>query len=91
MMEGPFLVAVIPGLFIILLTWWFRKRKLSLFVRLLPSIMAICASFVSFYYGYVEVRGFEGAAYGFLAFFLLCYSVVGYLIATINPRLKNHR
>lgn len=80
----PFLVAVLPGFLVLLLTWWFKKRKFHIFVRILPSILIACASFISFYYGYVEVRGYEGALYGILAFFLFCYSVVGFILATKN-------
>ncbi|SFC52993.1 YesK-like protein [Bacillus sp. OV322] len=89
MMIGmPFLVAVVPGFLVLLLTWWFKKLNLSLVVRLLPSILTACTSIVLFFYGYIEVRGFEGIAYGFLAFFLLCFSALSSVIATKSFRAK---
>lgn len=84
----PFLIAVIPSILAILLTWWFRKRNLSLFVRLLPSILILGGSFYSFYYGYEIVRGFEGGMFLVLAFFLMCFSVVGFFVANTKPTLK---
>lgn len=90
MMFGmPFLIAAVPGALVILLTLWFRKRNSSFFVRLLPSIFAFCAAVITFLYGYIEVRGFEGAAYGILAFFLLAFSILGYVIATISVNKQN--
>ncbi|MDN4525530.1 hypothetical protein [Fictibacillus fluitans] len=37
------------------------------------------------------VRGFEGAVYGFLAFFLMCFSVAGYVIAAKKPSQKQQQ
>lgn len=89
MMIGmPFLIAAVPGVLAIILTFWFKKRNLSLLVRLLPSFFTLGGAVLSLYYGLVVVRGFEGAAYGFLAFFLLCFSVASYIIATKTIHLK---
>lgn len=85
----PFLIAAVPGALVILLTLWFRKRNLSFFVRLLPSILTFCAAVLTFLYGYIEVRGFEGAAYGILALFLLSFSILGSVIATKSVTKQN--
>ncbi|WP_205439398.1 hypothetical protein [Halobacillus ihumii] len=82
MIEGPFLVAIVPGALVILLTWWFRRLNFPLFVRLTPSILTVIAAIILFYIGFVNVRGFEGAAYLILAFFLIFYAIVSFIMAT---------
>ncbi|MFC7371475.1 YesK family protein [Fictibacillus iocasae] len=83
MMIGmPFLTAAIPGVIALLLTWYFKKRSVSLGVRLLPGISLVGGAIYLLYYGLEVVRGFEGGAYGILAFFLLCFSAASIIIAT---------
>lgn len=56
MMWGlPFLIAAVPGSIAILLTWWLKKRNVSLFLRLLPSVLIICIALGMFYIGYVNI------------------------------------
>ncbi|MCP3027832.1 hypothetical protein [Halobacillus sp. A5] len=89
MISGPFLVSVIPGVVVMVLTLWFRKLKLPLFVRNLPGILTIFTAFVLGYIGFVNIRGFEGGAYGILAFFLVMFSIVSFIIANISSLRQN--
>jgi len=82
MMIGiPLLIGLVPGLIVLLLTWLFRHMKWRLPVRMIPAILTIIASIVLFYIGYVEVRGFEGAAYLFLAVFLILFAAISFVMA----------
>ncbi|WP_081113391.1 hypothetical protein [Priestia megaterium] len=82
MMIGiPLLIGLVPGLIVLLLTWLFRRMKWRLPVRMIPAILTIIASIVLFYIGYVEVRGFEGAAYLFLAVFLILFAAISFVMA----------
>ncbi|GAB1794942.1 YesK family protein [Priestia megaterium] len=81
MIGGPLLIALLPGVLILVLTWLFRKMKWNKVVRMAPSILTIITAAVLFYIGYGEVRGFEGAGYLFLSVFLLLFAVVSYIVA----------
>ncbi len=81
MLFGPFLVACIPGICILLLTWWLSKKDIPLFVRLLPGLITIVVSLVLFYVGFENIRGFEGAAYGLLAIFLILFALTSFVFA----------
>ncbi|MEH6961807.1 hypothetical protein CJ194_26815 [Priestia megaterium] len=82
MMIGiPLLIGLVPGLIVLLLTWLFRRMKWRLPVRMIPAILTVIASIVLFYIGYVEVRGFEGAAYLFLALFLILFAIISFVMA----------
>ena len=82
MMIGvPLLIGLVPGLIVLLLTWLFRRMKWRLPVRMIPAILTAIASIVLFYIGYVEVRGFEGAAYLFLAVFLILFAAISFVMA----------
>lgn len=89
MLGAPFLIACVPGIVAILLSLWFRKLNLSLFVRLLPGILTVITSIILFYIGFVNIRGFEGAGYGILAFFLLPFAVVASIIASKNKGVQS--
>lgn len=84
MLGVPFLVAAVAGAFVIFLTWWFKKKHFPLTLKILPGVISIILSFILLYIGLVNVRGFEGAAYGFLAFFLLFYSAFALTVAIKN-------
>ncbi|MGG2087381.1 YesK family protein [Priestia aryabhattai] len=81
MIGGPLLIALLPGVLILVLTWLFRKMKWNKVIRMAPSILTVITATVLFYIGYVEVRGFEGAGYLFLSMFLLLFAVVSYIVA----------
>lgn len=81
MIGGPLLIALLPSVLVILVTWLFRKMKWNKVIRMLPSMLAVMAAAVLFYIGYVEVRGFEGAGYLFLSVFLLLFAFVSYIVA----------
>ncbi|RDZ13355.1 hypothetical protein C3744_15690 [Priestia megaterium] len=81
MIGDPFLIALLPGVLVLLVTWLFRKMKWNKVVRMIPSMLTVIAAFVLFYIGYVEVRGFEGAGYLFLSVFLLLFALVSYIVA----------
>ncbi|MGN2272591.1 hypothetical protein [Priestia megaterium] len=81
MIGGPLLIALLPGVLILVLTWLFRKMKWNKVIRMAPSILTVITAAVLFYIGYVEVRGFEGAVYLFLSMFLLLFAVVSYIVA----------
>lgn len=85
MLVVPFLAAFVPGIFIVILTWWFRRKGLSIFIRVIPSALTLLASGIYTYIGIIEVRGFEGAAYGFLAFFLALFAIIALYIALKRP------
>ncbi|MCM3153920.1 YesK family protein [Priestia megaterium] len=81
MIGGPLLIALLPGVLLLLVTWLFRKMKWNKVIRIIPSMLTVMAAAVLFYIGYVEVRGFEGAGYLFLSVFLLLFAVVSYILA----------
>jgi len=81
MIGGPLLIALLPGVLILVLTWLFRKMKWNKVIRMAPSILTLITAAVLFYIGYVEVRGFEGAGYLFLSVFLLLFAVVSCIVA----------
>ncbi|KJL05953.1 hypothetical protein [Priestia aryabhattai] len=81
MIGGSLLIALLPGVLILVLTWLFRKMKWNKVIRMNPSILTLMAAAVLFYIGYVEVRGFKGAVYLFLSMFLLLFAVVSYIVA----------
>ncbi|PFW48196.1 YesK family protein [Priestia megaterium] len=81
MIGGPLLIALLPGVLLLLVTWLFRKMKWNKVIRIIPSMLTVMAAAVLFYIGYVEVRGFEGAGYLFLSVFLLLFAVVSYIVA----------
>ncbi|PQD96968.1 hypothetical protein CYL18_03560 [Pradoshia eiseniae] len=92
MFFGPFLMALIPGICILLLTWWLSKKDMPLGLRLLPGLMTIAVSFVLFYIGLEYIRGFEGAAYGLLAIFLILFALTSFVFAksTYNNNATKH-
>ncbi|MEI2427368.1 YesK family protein [Priestia megaterium] len=81
MIGGPLLIALLPGVLLLLVTWLFRKMKWNKVIRMLPSMLTVMAAAVLFYIGYVEIRGFEGAGYLFLSVFLLLFALVSYIVA----------
>ncbi|MDN3232891.1 hypothetical protein [Priestia megaterium] len=82
MMIGiPLLIGLVPGLIVVLLTWLFRRMKWGITVRMIPASLTVIASIVLFYIGYVKVRGFEGAAYLFLAVFLILFAIISFVMA----------
>ncbi|PVE71050.1 YesK family protein [Priestia megaterium] len=81
MIGGPLLIALLPGVLLLLVTWLFRKMKWNKVIRMLPSMLTVMAAAILFYIGYVEVRGFEGAGYLFLSVFLLLFALVSYIVA----------
>ncbi|MFE4120629.1 YesK family protein [Priestia sp. YIM B13486] len=81
MIGGPLLIALLPGVLVLLVTWLFRKMKWNKVIRMLPSMLTVMAAAVLFYIGYVEIRGFEGAGYLFLSVFLLLFALVSYIVA----------
>ncbi|RMA90790.1 YesK family protein [Priestia megaterium] len=81
MIGGPLLIALLPGVLLLLVTWLFRKMKWNKVIRMIPSMLTVMAAAVLFYIGYVEIRGFEGAGYLFLSVFLLLFALVSYIVA----------
>lgn len=75
------MIALLPSVLVILVTWLFRKMKWNKFIRMIPSMLTVMAAAVLFYIGYVEIRGFEGAGYLFLSVFLLLFALVSYIVA----------
>lgn len=86
MFSGPLLMSLIPGAVILLLTWWFRKMNFPISAQIIPGILTVIAAIVLFYIGFVNIRGFEGAAYGILAFFLIIFAFISFIIAGIKIR-----
>lgn len=80
MLSGPFLMALIPGIIVLTLTWWFSKKGFSLFVKMLPGILLVIAAIIVLYIGFVKIRGFEGGAYGILGFFLIIFAIISFAI-----------
>ena len=79
MLEGPLLISLVPGVMAITLSWWFYKKHFPLFVRLLPAILLTISTGITFYLGYVQVRGFQGGAYLLLGFFLLIFATISFV------------
>jgi YesK-like protein len=76
----PFLLALIPGMIVSMVTWWFAKKGYPLFVRMLPGTVLSIAAIISFYIGFVYIRGFEGGLYGILSFFLIIFAIFSFII-----------
>lgn len=81
MFSGPLLVSLIPGVVLLLVTWWLKRLELSFFVRMIPGMLTLIAVIILCYIGFVRVRGFEGAAYGILAFFLITFATISFVMA----------
>lgn len=81
MIGDPLLIGLVPGVIVLLLTLLFRRMKWGTIVRMIPAILTVIASIVLFYIGYVKVRGFEGAAYLFLAVFLILFAIISFVMA----------
>lgn len=81
MIGAPLLIALLPGVLVLLVTWLFREMKWNKVIRMIPSMLTVIAAAVLFYIGYVDVRGFEGASYLFLSVFLLLFALVSYIVA----------
>ena len=75
-----FLVAFIPGIIISMVAWWFGKKGYTLFVRMLPGILLSITAVIIFYISIVHIRGFEGALYGILSFFLIIFAIISFII-----------
>ncbi|SFJ28579.1 YesK-like protein [Halobacillus dabanensis] len=91
MLYGPFLMSLLPGLIVLTLTWWFSKKGFSRFIRMLPGCFLTIVAAILFYHGYVNVRGFEGAAYGILSFFLLIFVIISFAIGVkMKVNTENH-
>lgn len=88
MIFVPFLVAFVIGIIILLVTWWFKKINLPLFGRIIPGVLTVIAAIILFYIGYVKIRGFEGAAYGFLSVFLICFAILSLIMAKKPSRAQ---
>ncbi|KIL72333.1 hypothetical protein [Bacillus badius] len=88
MILFPFLLAVVPGIAVLWMTWWFSKMNLSLFVRTIPGALTVIAAVILFYIGFVHSRGFEGAAYGILAIFLIIFAISSFFIAKKTVEAK---
>ena len=84
MIGAPLLISILPGLILISFAWWFKKMKLPTLIRLGPGVLGIIAAVILFYIGYVEIRGFEGAAYGISSFFLIIFAGIA-LVISRNP------
>lgn len=48
MISGPLLIALVPGVLVILVTWLFRKMKWNKVVRMAPSILTVITAAVLF-------------------------------------------
>ncbi|MFT8321162.1 MAG: YesK family protein [Bacillus sp. (in: firmicutes)] len=79
MMFIPLIVGIVVGIMILLVAISIRKKNKPAFARI-PGYIGIVTAIVLWYIGYVEVRGFEGAAYLLLAvpiFILAIISLFG--------------
>lgn len=85
MIFMPLLVAAVPGILVILLAWLLAKKEFSRLVRMTPGVLTLIAAVVLFYIGFVHGRGFEGAAYGILSFFLVIFGFSAMLVGTKRP------
>ncbi|MFB7642810.1 YesK family protein [Peribacillus butanolivorans] len=50
-------------------------------MRIVPGVLTVIAAIILFYIGYVNIRGFEGAAYGILSVFLICFAILSLIMA----------
>ncbi|MEW4207608.1 hypothetical protein Q0O85_03540 [Priestia megaterium] len=48
MIGGPLLIALLPGVLVILVTWLFRKMKWNKVIRMLPSMLTVMAAAILF-------------------------------------------
>ena len=85
---APLLVAAIPGVIGLLLTWLFRTRKSNVYVRILPSLLMLAGAGGFIYYGINVVRGFEGASWSLVGIFLFFFSLAGFFMLEF-PQKQN--
>lgn len=88
MLSMPFLIALIPGIVIILVTWWFKRMNFSLIVRIIPGTLLVIVGIILFYIGFVKIRGFEGAAYGILGIYLVFFAIISFIIAKKDTKVN---
>ena len=86
MLQVPLLMAFTSGIIILALTWWFKEKDFPILIRILPGTITIIVSAISFYIGYVRVRGFEGASYLFLSIFLMIFAILSFFIGKKRKR-----
>lgn len=84
MLFMPVGLGVLIGVIVLLLTTWFKRKSLSKILINTPAILTTLSVIILFYVGLVAVRGFEGAAYGFLAGTMLIFAVISLIIGNIN-------
>lgn len=82
-------IGIAVGIIIIALTIVF-KRMFNVTVAKIPSFLGVIAAIIIFCMGYVEVRGWEGAAYLYLAFTIFVFLIITFFIATFK-RTKSSR
>ncbi|MGY0694972.1 YesK family protein [Virgibacillus sp. FSP13] len=56
---------------------------------MLLGIILIIVAGILFYIGFVNIRGFEGAAYGILSFFLVIFSIISIIGKKISYKRLN--
>ncbi|WP_194841212.1 hypothetical protein [Sporosarcina cascadiensis] len=86
MILAPFLGAILSGSIVLLITWGLTKKGFSVLVRNLPGVATVIAAIILFHFGFVTVRGFEGAAYLILALFLVGFALAAFVMTNVMTK-----
>lgn len=84
----PFYIGIVVGLIIYLLTFFIRKHNKP-GIALIPGYIGVTAGFVLFLYGYMFIRGFEGAVYSMMGIPILIIAIIS--IFSKKPNNESHQ
>ncbi|MED3648051.1 YesK family protein [Halalkalibacterium halodurans] len=80
----PISVGIIVGLVVFFATKWLISVKKSKTVIYVPAILSIVISISLILYGFIFIRGFEGAAYLILSIIVLLFAIPSLFYARIK-------
>lgn len=71
----PFYMGIAVGLIIYLIAFFIRKNNKPT-MALIPGCIGVIAGLILFLYGYMFIRGFEGAAYSMMGIPILIIAII---------------
>lgn len=84
----PFYMGIAVGLIIYLLAFFIRKNNKPT-MALIPGCIGVMTGIVLFLFGYIFIRGFEGAAYLMMGIPILIIAIIS--IFSKKPNNKSHQ
>ena len=71
----PLYIGIAVGLIIYLIAFFIRKKNKTN-IALIPGCIGMAAGLLLFLYGYMFIRGFEGAAYSMMGIPILIIAII---------------